>query len=84
MAFREEDCRVRKDHGAENFAVIRQIALNLLKQEKTAKVGIKTMRLMVGWDDRYLGKVLAAEIEQLLARLPWKLDFIIGINSKSC
>ena len=60
VAFREDDCRVRKDNAAENFAVIRQIALNLLKQEKTAKVGIQTKRLMAGWDNRYLGKVLAA------------------------
>lgn len=60
VAFREDDCRVRKDNAAENFAVIRQIALNLLKQERTAKVGIQTKRLMAGWDDRYLGKVLAA------------------------
>jgi predicted transposase YbfD/YdcC len=59
VGFREDDCRVRKDNAAENFAVIRQIALNLLKQEKTAKVGIQTKRLMAGWDDRYLGKVLA-------------------------
>ena len=60
VAFREDDCRVRKDNAAENFAVIRQIALNLLKQEKTAKVGIQTKRLMAGWDNRYLGKVLTA------------------------
>lgn len=58
VGFREDACRVRKDHAPENLAVIRQIALNLLKQEKTAKVGIQTKRLMAGWDHAYLAKLL--------------------------
>lgn len=59
VGFNEDACRVRKDYAPENFAVIRQIALNLLKQEKTAKTGIKNKRLMAGWDDAYLAKLLA-------------------------
>ncbi|NLS75622.1 MAG: ISAs1 family transposase, partial [Chloroflexi bacterium] len=35
------------------------IALNLLKQEKTAQVGLHNKRLMAGWDNVYLLKVLA-------------------------
>lgn len=58
VGFREDACRVRKDHAPENLAVIRQIALNLLKQEKTAKVGVQTKRLMAGWDHSYLAKLL--------------------------
>ena len=45
IAFREDDCRVRKDYGPQNFAVLRHIALNLLKQDTTAKLGIKNKRL---------------------------------------
>jgi predicted transposase YbfD/YdcC len=48
IAFDEDSNRTRKGHSAANLAVIRHIALNLIKAEKTSKVGIKTKRLKAG------------------------------------
>jgi predicted transposase YbfD/YdcC len=59
IAFREDESRARQGASAENLVVLRHIALNLLKKEPTAKVGIKNKRLKAGWDERYLLKVIA-------------------------
>jgi predicted transposase YbfD/YdcC len=58
VSFHEDQCRVRARHAAENFALVRKIAQNLIKAEKTAGVGVNAKRLMAGWDDNYLLKIL--------------------------
>lgn len=58
VAFDEDQCRIRRGHGSQNFALLRHIALNLLKQEKTANCGIKAKRKKAGWSEPYLLKVL--------------------------
>lgn len=60
LAFDEDSNRTRTGYSAANLAVIRHIALNLIKTEKTAKVGIKTKRLMAGWDNDYLLKIIGS------------------------
>jgi predicted transposase YbfD/YdcC len=58
IAFREDDCRIRKGYSAENFAVLRHIALNLLRRETSAKRSIKGKRMKAALDEKYLFKVL--------------------------
>lgn len=64
MGFREDECRVRKGHGAENLARLRHLAMNLLKQDKTAKIGIKNKRLKAGWDHDYLLHLLNIDFHE--------------------
>jgi hypothetical protein len=60
MSFREDGSRLRRGEAAHYFALLRRLALNLLKRETSLKKGIKQKRLKAGWDEAYLAKVLFA------------------------
>lgn len=59
VSFREDESRIRKDNAPENFAVLRHIALNMIKRETSSRKSIKSKRLRAGWDNDYLLKILA-------------------------
>jgi hypothetical protein len=50
-AFREDAGRGRAVPAAETFAVLRHIALTLLRRDRTTRAGIKAQRLKAGWDE---------------------------------
>lgn len=58
VGFREDECRIRKGYASENFAVVRHIAINMLKREKTSRRGIAGKRLTAALDNGYRTKVL--------------------------
>jgi predicted transposase YbfD/YdcC len=58
VSFHEDHSRLRKGHAAENFSRLRRLALNLLKKDKTFKVGLKTKAKACSWDHQYLLNVL--------------------------
>lgn len=61
VVFREDNNRVRKDDGAQNIAIVRKLALNLLRLDKTLKGSIKVKRRRVSWNpEEYLPRVLLA------------------------
>lgn len=59
VGFREDQSRSTQGYSAENLAVIRHLAVNLLSQDQSVKGGMRAKRLRAGWDDQYLTKILA-------------------------
>ncbi len=62
VTFREDTLRNRVGHSPENFSRIRRLSLNLLRQDKTCKAGIKGKRLQACLREDYLLKVLCQKI----------------------
>lgn len=58
VSFNEDQNRLRSGYAAQNISLINKVALNLLKNERSVKVGIKGKRLKAGWDNAYMMKVL--------------------------
>ena len=59
ISFSEDSLRLRSGHSAQNIALMNKLALNLLKNEKSIKVGVKSKRLKAGWENDYMMKVLS-------------------------
>lgn len=60
VVFREDDSRIRKEHGAENFAILRRLALSLLQKETSLKKSIRLKRYRAAMDNDYLARVLGS------------------------
>ncbi len=58
VAFREDECRTRKDHSAQNLATIRRTALNMLRREPSS-LSIKRKRLKAAINPAFRTKILA-------------------------
>lgn len=57
VAFGDDRYRVRVDNAAENFAILQRIAMNLLRENRQTKMGLKIRRLKECTDDRYLAQL---------------------------
>lgn len=60
VTFHEDQSRIRAGSAAENFAVLRHIALNLLRQQTVKRKSIKGRRLKAAWDTEFLLQVLTS------------------------
>ena len=59
VAFREDASRTRDPNAGANLALLRRVAVSLLKRA-TTKGSVQTRRLMAAWDDDFLLQVLNA------------------------
>ncbi len=60
IGFNEDDSRARKGNSAENLAVMRQLTLNILKKDKTCKLGVKNKRLKAAYSQEYLELIMSS------------------------
>ena len=60
VPFSEDQSRVRKDRGPENLGMLRRLVVSLLQQDTSCKASLRGKRLIAGWDDEALLKILAA------------------------
>ena len=58
VTFSEDHSRVRKDHGPANLAMLRRLALSIIKQDTVSKHSLRGKRLIAGWDDQRLLQIL--------------------------
>ena len=58
VAFGEDDSRIRTGYAAHNMAILKRIAHNLLRQDRTLKVGIANKRLAAAWNKDYLCQLM--------------------------
>jgi len=57
MVFRDDECRVRKDHAPANFTTIKHMASNLMRNA-TAKGSMRLKRKAAAWDDDFLATLV--------------------------
>ena len=57
MVFRDDECRVRKDHAPANFTTLKHIALNLTRRAPS-KDSLRLKRKVAAWDDDFLASII--------------------------
>ena len=70
VGFREDESRVRTDASPENLAILRKIALNLVRRDTRSKLSLKQRRRKSGWSDDYLEKLLFTPDSSFPPRAP--------------
>jgi len=83
LSFREDECRIRRGHAAENFARLSRIALNWLKAQTRCQAGIKAKRLCCGWSHDSLFRVLTQQDHGNQMRWPEAPDAGCGSSSSA-
>lgn len=65
MVFREDESRMRKGNSPMNYAILRRIALNLVRRDANSKFSLKARRKACGWSNDYLERLLFAPDQEV-------------------
>ena len=68
VGFSEDQSRIQTDRGPEHVALLRKLAMNLAKNERTHKRGIQAKRRLAAWNDAYLLKLFRAGLPEIRAK----------------
>jgi predicted transposase YbfD/YdcC len=60
IVFNEDQNRARLHNAAENLALLRRLALNLVRREGSKKASLRVKRRAAGWNDDLLAQILTA------------------------
>ena len=60
VAFKEDNSRIRRDNAPANFAVLRHIAVNVISQNKSRKLSVRSKRFLATLDEEYSIELLEA------------------------
>ena len=58
VAFEEDNSRIRKDNAPANFAVLRHIAVNIINENKSRKLSVRSKRFLATLDEEYSTELL--------------------------
>lgn len=58
MVFRDDECRIRRDHAPANFSTIKHMASNLLRRAP-GNDSLRVKRKMAAWDDDFLASLIS-------------------------
>ena len=59
MGLNEDAGRIRTDHAPENFALLRGMAINVIRANTSHTGGVKAKAKLAGWDNEFLLQLLA-------------------------
>jgi hypothetical protein len=62
VQFGDDYARARSGHVAHNLALVRHMALNLIRLDKSIKTSIKTKRLLAATSDEFRAALLGFEV----------------------
>jgi hypothetical protein len=70
---KEDQGRVRDRVATQNIALLRKIAINLVRRQQESRETLRGCRKMADWDDRYMEKIITGIFP---AEAGWRTKFV--------